>query len=129
MNLKPQFLIKSGYYIVPSPSTSLEQQERGFTHNLTDLINTFSLTNLVNQAISIMVLYFKTAAENCWCKPAFTAIQKYSRLRCLLRVKGFGDLYLFRLVWQYSINQNHKHYHLEVQANPKKMAQKNWCYF
>ena len=23
MNLKPQFLIKSGYYIVPSPSTSL----------------------------------------------------------------------------------------------------------
>ena len=48
MNLKPQFLIKSGYYIVPSPSTALEQQERGFTHNLTDLINTFSLTNLVN---------------------------------------------------------------------------------
>ena len=43
-----EFLIKSGYYIVPSPSTALEQQERGFTHNLTDLINTFSLTNLVN---------------------------------------------------------------------------------
>ena len=29
--------------------------------------------------------------------------QKYSRLRCLLRVKG---LFLFRFLWQYSTNQN-----------------------
>ena len=33
--------------------------------------------------------------------------QKYSRLRCLLRVKGLVTyLFLFGLVWQYSTNQN-----------------------
>ena len=28
--------------------------------------------------------------------------QKYSRLRCLLDVEGFCDLFLFGLTWQYS---------------------------
>ena len=32
--------------------------------------------------------------------------QKHSRLRCLLLVKGFCDLFLFGLVWQCSTNQN-----------------------
>ena len=38
MNLKPQFLLKSSYNIAPIPPTNLEQQEREFAHNLTDLI-------------------------------------------------------------------------------------------
>ena len=32
--------------------------------------------------------------------------QNYSRLRCLLRVKGLVICFLFGLVWQYSTNQN-----------------------
>ena len=68
-------------------------------------------------------------------------VQKCSRLRCLLiTCQRFDDLFLFGMVWQYSTNLNQygkvqsygylltAHYHLQVQANPKKLYKKGMLF-
>ena len=63
INLKPRFLIKSGYYIVPSPSTALENSNRMGWHDI--------WSSILFHKIRAVVMFsnpggrrFKTSREN-----------------------------------------------------------------